>query len=164
MKHIAGKVPALLSALVLAVGLCGCGASKIKDIRVTSFGIESYSLHGLRSLEAVLALGIDNPSMEFSVTDLSGIVRYNGEDFATYTADSVRVAARCASVYDLRCTATLSDGVTLKQLLSLAGQRSLDGVTTDLEARVMLKNGVGKKIRLKNLDIGKMVGKQEKQQ
>lgn len=154
----------MLAVLVLATGLCGCGASKIKDIRVTSFGIESYSLRGFRSLEAVLALGIDNPSMEFAVTDLSGIVRYNGEDFATYTADSVRVAARCSSVYDFRCTATLSDGVTLKQLLSLAGQRSLEGVTTDLEANVMLKNGIGKKIRLKNLDIGKMVGTQEKQQ
>ncbi|MGN0202715.1 MAG: hypothetical protein ACI399_07425 [Candidatus Cryptobacteroides sp.] len=161
MKHIAGKVPALAAFLVLALSLCGCGASKIKDIEVTSFGIESCTMRGLRSLEAVIALGIDNPALEFAVTGLEGIIRYNGEDFATYTADSLRVAARCASVYDLRCTATLSDGVTLKQLLALAGNRSLEGMTTDLEATVTLRNGVGKKFRFKNLDIGKMMEKQQ---
>ncbi len=161
MKHMTGRIKVLLAFLAFAVTLAGCGVSKVKDIKVTSFGIESYSLRGLRSLEAVVALGIDNPSFEFTVTDLAGTILYNGENFASYAADSVRVAARCESVYDLKCTATLSDGVTLRNLLMLAGSGGLDGLTTDVEAKVILRNGVAKKIRVKNLDIAEMVRKQQ---
>ena len=76
-----------VSLSVLFFGSCS-GISKIKDIKVTSCGVESYSLKGLRSIDAVLAIGIDNPAMAFTVTDLSGILKYNGEDVAFYTADT----------------------------------------------------------------------------
>ena len=43
----------------------------------------------------------------------------------------------------------------------LAGSGGLDGLTTDVEAKVILRNGVAKKIRVKNLDIAEMVRKQQ---
>ena len=61
----------------------------------------------------------------------------------------------------MKCTATLSDGVTLRNLLMLAGSGGLDGLTTDVEAKVILRNGVAKKIKVKNLDIAEMVRKQQ---
>ena len=132
------------------------GCSKVKDIKVTSCGLESYSLKGLRSVDAVLAVGIDNPTFGFTITDLSGLVKYNGEDFATYTADSVAVDKKCSKVYDLPCSATLSEGVSLKQILSLASKGTLEGFTTDIEAKVRLRNGVGTTLRFKDLDLQKM--------
>jgi len=153
MKTIRRTLLPFLVVLLVSVGLTGCGVSKVKDIEITSFGLESYSLKGLRSVQAVLAVGIDNPAFEFTITDLSGIVKYNGENFASYTADSLTVDKKCSKVYDLPCTATLSDGVGLMQVMSIARSESLEGFTTDVEAHVKLHNGLGKTLRFKDLDL-----------
>ena len=97
----------LLLAVALAA-LLSAGCSKVKDIRLTSFGIESFSPRGLRSADAVLAVGIDNPSFSFTVTDLTGTVKYKGEAMGTFTADTVSVDRKCVKVYDVPCKAVLS--------------------------------------------------------
>ena len=123
-KTIFGVFVALLACAILS----GCsGLRKVKDIKVTSCGLESYSLKGLRSIDAVLAVGIDNPTFAFKVMDVSGIVKYNGEDFASYTADTISVDKKCSKVYDLPCTATLSDGVSLMKLMQIVKNGSLEG-------------------------------------
>lgn len=144
-------------ALLACAVLSGCsGLSKVKDIKVTSCGLESYSLKGLRSVDAVLAVGIDNPTFAFKVMDVSGTVKYNGEDFATYTADTVSVEKKCSKVYDLPCSATLSDGVSLKQLMQIAKKGNLEGFTTDVTATVKLKSGAGKTFKFKNIDLNEL--------
>ncbi len=157
MKAIKRTISGIFVVLLVSAVLSGCsGLSKVKDIKVTSCGLESYSLKGLRSIEAVLAVGIDNPTFAFDVTDVSGVVKYNGEDFATYTADSVSVEKKCAKVYDLPCTATLSDGVSLMRLMQIAKKGNLEGFTTDVTATVRLKSGAGKTFRFKNIDLNKL--------
>lgn len=144
-------------AFVASAVLSGCsGLSKIKDIKVTSCGLESYTLKGLRSVDAVLAVGIDNPTFAFTVMDVSGTVKYNGEDFATYTADTISVDKKCTKVYDLPCTATLSDGVSLMKMMQIVKKGNLDGFTTDVTATVKLKSGAGTTLRFKDIDLSKM--------
>lgn len=145
-------------AFVASAVLSGCsGLSKIKDIKVTSCGLESYTLKGLRSVDAVLAVGIDNPTFAFTVMDVSGTVKYNGEDFATYTADTISVEKKCSKVYDLPCTATLSDGVSLMKMMQIVKKGNLEGFTTDVTATVKLKSGAGTTLRFKDIDLNKMV-------
>ena len=157
MKAIKRTISGIFVALLVSAVLSGCsGLSKVKDIKVTSCGLGSYSLKGLRSIDAVLAVGIDNPALAFNVTDVSGIVKYNGEDFATYTADSISVEKKCSKVYDLPCTATLSDGVSLMRLMQIAKKGNLEGFTTDVTATVKLKSGAGKTFRFKNIDLNKL--------
>ena len=129
---------------------------KVKDIKVTSVGVESYSFSGLRTINAVLALGIDNPTFAFKVTDLNGILKYKGEDFAFFTADTIKVDKKCSKVYDLPCSATLSEGVSLRKALQIAQGNSLEGFTTDLEAKVKLKSGAGTTLKFKDLDLKQM--------
>ncbi len=131
--------------------------SKVKDIKVTSCALESYSLRGFRSIDAVLAVGIDNPAFAFTVTDLNGIVKYKGEDFATYKADTVSVQKKSARVYDVPCSATLSDGVTLARLLSILKAGNLEGFTTDVVAKVKLRGGAGKTLRINDLDLQELM-------
>ena len=154
-KHLSHMVLILLIALSPAI--CGCGGvEKVKDIKVTSVGVESYSFGGSRTINAVLALGIDNPTFAFKVTDLNGILKYKGEDFAFYSADTIKVDKKCSKVYDLPCSATLSDGVSLRKALQIAQGNSLEGFTTDVEAKVRLKSGAGTTLRFKDLDIKQM--------
>ena len=157
MKTFKRTIFGIFVALLACAVLSGCsGLSKVKDIKVTSCGLESYSLKGLRSVDAVLAVGIDNPTFAFKVMDVSGTVKYNGEDFATYTADTVSVEKKCSKVYDLPCSATLSDGVSLKQLMQIANKGSLEGFTTDVTATVKLKSGAGKTFKFKNIDLNEL--------
>lgn len=145
-------------AFLASAVLSGCsGLSKVKDIKVTSCGLESYSLKGLRSIDAVLAVGIDNPTFAFTVMDVSGTVKYNGEDFATYTADTICVEKKCSKVYDLPCTATLSDGVSLMKMMQIVKKGNLEGFTTDVTATVKLKSGAGTTMKFKDIDLSKMV-------
>jgi Late embryogenesis abundant protein. len=156
MKFMKGKLASFVAMLMLACVLCSCGASKMKDIRITSCGLDSYSLKGFRAVDALVVVGIDNPSVSFTLSDVSGVVRYNGRNFASYTAESITVDKKCSKVYDLPCTAVLSDGVGLKDLLAIANQGSLEGFTTDVEVKVTLKRGVSKIMRFKNLDLNEM--------
>lgn len=157
METIKRNISGILIALLACAILSGCsGLSKVKDIKVTSCGLESYSLKGLRSIDAVLAVGIDNPTFAFKVMDVSGVVKYNGEDFATYTADTVSVDKKCSKVYDMPCTATLNDGISLMKLMQIVKKGNLEGFTTDVTVTVKLKSGAGKTFRFKNIDLKKM--------
>lgn len=152
-RTIVGVLVALLACAIFS----GCsGLSKVKNIKVTSCGLESYSLKGLRAIDAVLAVGIDNPTFAFEVMDVNGVVKYNGEDFATYTADTIAIDKKCSKVYNLPCTAVLSDGVSLMKLAQIAKNGSLEGFTTDVTAKVKLKSGAGTTLKFKNLDLNKM--------
>ncbi len=154
MKRIARTLMTFAAAVLLAFMAGGC--SKVKDIKVTSCGLESYSLKGFRAVDAVLSVGIDNPAMAFTVTGLNGILKYNGEDIASYTADTLKVERKCSKVYDLPCSAVLSERMSLKQIMNIATNRSLEGLTTDIEVKVHLK-GASKTLKLKDLDIAKMI-------
>lgn len=152
-KTIFGVFVALLACAILS----GCsGLSKIKDIKVTSCGLESYSLKGLRSIDAVLAVGIDNPTFAFKVMGVSGTVKYNGEDFATYTADTISVDKKCSRVYDLPCSATLNDGISLMKLMQIVRKGDLEGFTADVTATVKLRSGAGTTLRFKDIDLNEM--------
>ena len=158
MKKIFSRfVSFFLLALCAASILSGCAVSKLKDIEVTSCSLESYSLRGFKGVEAVVCVGIDNPSIQFKITDLEGVIKYNGENLAKYTADSLQVEGKCSKVYDISCSAALADGVGLVRLMSIAQNRTLEGFTTDVQARLSLTNGKGKMLKFKNIDLAKLV-------
>jgi hypothetical protein len=153
MKIFKNIILTFASVILLAI-MPSC--SKMKDIKITSVGLESLSPKGFRAADAVLSLGIDNPSMAFTITKVNGLLKYNGEDFATYSADSLAVDKKCEKVYDLPCSAVISENVGLRQVMNLITSGSLEGFTTDVEAHVTLKNGIGKTFTFKDLDLNKI--------
>ncbi len=46
------------------------------------------------------------------------------------------------------------------QALQIARKGSLEGLTTDIEAKVKLKNGAGKTLRFKDLNLQEMAERQ----
>lgn len=147
----------LIGILVVLAGTVLAGCSKVKDIKVTSCGIESLTPKGFRSVDAVLAIGIDNPAFAFRIEGLDGVVKYKGEELATYTADTISVDGRCVKVYDLPCSATLNDGIPLSRILSFLKKGDLEGFTTDIKARVKLRGGAGTTLKFNDLDLKKLM-------
>ena len=144
-----------IGALFLAVllGLWGCDIAKIKDLSVTSVGVKYLIPTSTRSMDAVLLLGLDNPSISFTVQDVSGVVKHYDREIARFTAGELPVQARSVQVYELPCTAVLSDNVSLLDLLAIAARRSMDGLTADVKLRVSLRGGKGTVLTFNGIDL-----------
>ena len=141
----------LVAAVTLA--LTGCGIAKIRELRVTSVGVKYLVPTSSRSMDAVLLLGLDNPSINFTVEDVRGTVRYYEREMVHFTAGELPVQARSVQVYELPCTAVLADKVSLLDLLAMAARRSMEGMTVDVKLRVQLKNGTGTTLTFNDIDL-----------
>ena len=142
---------ALLVATLVAVS--GCGISKIRQIRATSVGVKYVVPTSTRSVNGVLLLGIDNPSLSFTIQDVQGVVKSYGRELAHFTAGELPVQARSVQVYELPCTATRVEKVSLLDLLAIASKRSIEGMTVDLKLRVSLGRGKGTTLTFNDIDL-----------
>ncbi len=147
------KIGLLCLVVAAALAVTGCGIAKIRELRVTSVGVKYLVPTSSRSMDAVLLLGLDNPSVTFTVQDVSGTVRYYDREMVHFTAGELPVQARSVQVYELPCTAILADKVSLLDLLALGAKRSMDGMAVDVKLRVKLKSGAGKTLTFKNIDL-----------
>ena len=145
-----GIVCALVAAVV---AFSGCSVAKIKDLKVTSVGVKYLVPTSSRSMDAVLLLGLDNPSITFTVDDVRGVVKYYDREMVHFTAGELPVQGRSVQVYELPCTAVLADKVSLLDLLAIAAKRSLDGMTADVKLHVKLRSGAGTTLSFNHLDL-----------
>lgn len=152
MKGIRKIALGLLLA-VAAMAVSGCGVAKLKDLKVTSVGVKYLVPTSSRSMDAVLLLGLDNPSISFTVEDIRGVVKYYDREMVQFTAGELPVQGKSVQVYELPCTAVLADKVSLLDLLAIAAKRSMDGMTADVKLHVKLKNGAGTTLSFNDLDL-----------
>ena len=144
----------LLAVFVIALlAVSGCGVTKIREIRATSVGVKYIVPTSTRSLDAVLLLGIDNPSISFTAQDVQGVVKSYGREIARFTAGQLPVQGKSVQVYELPCTVALADKVSLLDLLAIAARRSMAGMTADVKLRVSLKGGKGTVLSFDGLDL-----------
>jgi len=139
--------------LVAFAAVSGCDVAKIKDLSVTSVGVKYLVPTSSRSMDAVLLLGLDNPSISFTVQDVQGVVKYYDREMVHFTAGELPVQARSVQVYELPCTALLAEKVSLLDLLALAAKRSMDGLKVDVKLRVSLKGGKGTTLTFNDIDL-----------
>ena len=147
------KIGLLALFVATLVAVSGCGVSKIRQIRVTSVGVKYVVPTSSRSVDGVLLLGIDNPSISFTAQDVQGVVKSYGRELARFTAGELPVQARSVQVYELPCTAALSEKVSLLDLLAFASKRSMEGMTVDVKLRVSLGRGKGTTLTFNDIDL-----------
>lgn len=137
---------------LLALTATSCGVSKVKDIKITSVDFKYITPTSSRSLDAVLLLGIDNPAPAINVSSLEGTVSYGGREIAIVTAEGIELQKKSNQVYELPCSASLVDGVSLLSLLPIfAG--SAEGLTANVKLHAAIKNGPGTDLVFNDLNI-----------
>lgn len=140
------------SAMVML--LDGCSAiKKAEDIEVTSVNLKSFSPVGLKGVDAVLSIGVANPTIGFTLSDIEGCIKYNGEEFATYSGGPIAIAGKTSDEYDLPCSLHLSPAFSLFTALKIAASGNLEGLTTDVQAKVTLKGGIHKTLKYVDMPI-----------
>ena len=147
------KIGVFLALVAGLLAVSGCAVTKIRDIRLTNVGVKYIVPTSSRSLDAVLLLGIDNPSISFTAQDVSGVVKQYGREIGKFTAGQLPVQAKSVQVYELPCTVALSEKVSLLDLLAIAAHRSMEGLTADVKLRVSLKGGKGTVLTFNGIDL-----------
>ncbi len=147
------KIGVVLALVAGLLAVSGCAVTKIRDIRLTNVGVKYIVPTSSRSLDAVLLLGIDNPSISFTAQDVSGVVKQYGRELGKFTAGQLPVQAKSVQVYELPCTVALSEKVSLLDLLAIAAHRSMEGLTADVKLRVSLKGGKGTVLTFNGIDL-----------
>lgn len=141
----------ILAILTLMMSMTSCAG--VKDIQVTSCVVKSVSLSGLKSVNGVLALGINNPIMGFTISDLNGVINKDGEEFATFSAGKLPVTRKSNKVYPLSCSGSIAKGVGLLELMRIAGTKDFSDMTIDMSVKIKLKCGLGKTLHFKDLKV-----------
>ena len=145
----------ILLLVAVALMAASCGVSKIKDISLTSVGLQYIVPTSARSMDAKLLLGIDNPSIGFTVAEVTGTIRYKDKPIANIVTGSLELQGKTEQVYEFPCTITLAEGASLLDVLVIASQRSLKTLKADVNVQAALKkNGVLRApFTVKDLDL-----------
>ena len=148
----------LVFCALAAVILCGCSKS-FQDIRVTSCDVESLSPRGLTSIDATVNIGVDNPTVQVTLSQMKAVVKMDGVPCLNVTADDLTLAPRTEDVYTVLMHGTLAEGFNPFQLLTLLGQPELDPMTIDVSFHGTLRSGLGKDFEYTDIPLKELLSK-----
>ena len=92
MKHRILTISAILALLLTA------SCSKIKQIELKSWAVQEVSLKGSRGADATLLLEIDNPAMQFTLSDVEGVLYWQGNEYVRFSALPITVEAQAGGI------------------------------------------------------------------
>lgn len=130
LKRIVSAVAALG---IVAASAASCGDPH--DISLKSYDLASLTLNGLRGVDAILSLEIDNPSVRIDVSEIGGQLRKGDKPIAHFIAEPFTLKARSTQTYTLPCTITLDPGVSLMDVISIVGKGLSDDLKVDISAQ-----------------------------
>ena len=140
-------------ALLCAVALCLSGCGDIRELKVTSVQVESIAPNGLRGVNVWLAVGIDNPAFQVSLSEIEGSLKLSGKVLGRMAMDPFVLHARSAEIYHLRTTLNIEQGVTLTEMLALTDMEILNKCMVDVSAKATLKGGVSKYLTFNDIPL-----------
>lgn len=147
----------ILLAVVMPL-FCSC-ANKFQDIKVTSFDIKSLNPVGLAKLQATVELGVSNPAPEIHVSDMMGVLKFQGSPCLTITTEDVVIEKKSDKTYTIPLTGTIDRDFEVIRLLKLLRSNGIDDMTVDISAHAALKSGLGKDIEKKDIPLKDLIDK-----
>lgn len=139
--------------LAVALALTGCGVSKVKDIFVNSVSLKYLAPTSSRSMDAVLLLEIDNPSITVTLSDIDGMVYYYEKPLVQFSAGPLPLEGKSVQTYELPCSVALAPEASLLDLLVVAAGKSMDELKADVQANATLKKGTRVPLKFKRVHL-----------
>jgi hypothetical protein len=148
----------ILTIVTTIVSLSGCGGiKKLEDMKVTSAAVRNIMPDGLRAVKLELAVGVDNPGTQVSLSEISCSFKHSGKVLGNVVVDPFTLHARSEEIYDLRANVSLSETTSLFDLGRLLDKAVLDEAVVDFSATVKLKSGVSRKLDYKDIPVKKLL-------
>ena len=144
----------VLAVLTALFSLSGCkGVKKLEDLKVTSANIESI----LKGMVLNLAVGVDNPGVQVSLSEISCSFKHSGKVLGMVAVDPFTLNAKTADVYHLKANVKLGENTTLFDFGRFLDKSALDGAVLDFSANVKLKSGLSKKLVYNDVPLKKLL-------
>lgn len=143
--------------LLVTLSLMVSGCAKFKQIRPVSANIESLMPSGLRSAVVVLAVEIDNPAMQVTLSDIEGRLERSGKVLGRVEVDPFTLQGKTVDKYHLKADVTLGEGASILELGKLIDKNALNESTVDINAKVKIRNGAPKKVKLNDVPLKELL-------
>lgn len=155
-KARAGRIIALVMLVaVTLMSLPGC--VNLSKVSVGEMSIKSITPKGLRNISGTVSVKVDNGTTEFTLTDISGTVFYDGTPIFDFSVDPVTVAAKTADTYDVRGSVSLDNGITLLSLVPMLKSFDANKCTADVKFRLKPKGVSAKIMTFKGIRLGRFI-------
>ncbi len=136
------------------------GCASLHEVRPTSCNIESITPQGLRTIGMKIALGIENPSIQFSIVEAEAVLFEGGDRLATVNVNPFTVEKKSSRIYPVDAVFSINPGYNYLNLLNLVRDQSfIDKSTIDIYVKVRLKGGLSKKIERKGMPLKQFLQK-----
>lgn len=136
----------------------GCAElKKIKEIEVDNFRVEAVSPNGLRGLTVNFVVEVDNPASRLSFSDVTGTLERSGKVLGRVEVDPFTLQGKRVEKYHLKADVTLGEGASILELGKLIDKNALNESTVDINAKVKIKNGAPKKIKLNDVPLKELL-------
>ena len=133
----------------------------VKDIKVTSVELESFSTKGLKSMDIFVKVGVDNPAKQVKISEIDGSLKHSGKVIGKLAVDPFILGAKTSDLYTLKANVSLAQGAGLKELMVLATPGGLEGCTVDLSAKATYGKGAVMPLKMKDIPLKELLDKIE---
>ena len=148
----------ILTIVTTIVSLSGCGGiKKLEDMKVTSAAVRNIMPDGLRAVKLELAVGVDNPGTQVSLSEISCSFKHSGKVLGMVAVDPFTLNAKTADVYHLKANVKLGENTALFDFGRFLDKSALDGAVLDFSANVKLKSGLSKKLVYNDVPLKKLL-------
>ena len=152
------KIRMLITALLAVFLTVGCADIKrLEDMKIDSVTVENLSPVGLRGLDLTLALNVDNPGAQVSLSEISALLEHSGKVLGKVAVDPFILQGKTAGTYHLKAGITLSEDATILDLAKLLDKKVLDEMLVDLSAVVRLRKGPSRKMEMNDIPLKKLI-------
>lgn len=148
----------ILTIVTMVICLSGCsGIKKLEDLKVTSANINNLTPEGMRGIRMDVALGVDNPGVQVSLSDISCSFKHSGKVLGIVAVDPFTLHARTEEIYNLKANVSLSENTSLFDISKLMNKAVLEEAVVDFSANVKLKSGVSRKLVYNDIPVKKLL-------
>ena len=156
--NVVGRLMKYILIALSAAMLMLTGCSRYKEIRPTSFKLESLSAQGLRAMDVEVSIGVYNPAGQITISDFCGEVEHSGKVLGKLTLAPLVLMPRTDTVYRLKGRVDLSRDLSVIQALTYARRPELlKEAKVDVTAKAQLKGGARKKLTFKDIPVEKLL-------
>ena len=142
-----------------AAGVSGC-ANKFKKVSITSAALESVFPDGLRSFNAVVSIGINNPAPTFDILHLHADVFRDSAAVLHADAENIAVDGRSERTYRIPVKGSFDPGLPLLQLAIMAKNFKPEEYTVSISARARVA-GIGKDLAYEGIPLASLLKKEQ---
>ena len=153
MRVMMGKLKSslLLVSMLVCISAVATGCASYKDIRITSYNIESIFPKGLRTVQATFKVGLDNPAPEVTISDVRGVLYRQDKELGELTTSPFTIQGRTSSQVSLTGVLSLSPSVTFQEIMAIAMTFRPEEYYIDVSMKVKVKGAPAKKLKIRRL-------------